>query len=321
LARKRQNSSMAIPHGRKRTVSPGFFLDPTLLGRPPIERLFFEGLWCFADEAGRLLDKPIDLKIRIVPMDALDPDAVLETFARLGLLARYQAGGLRFLAMKPGPWKEIQRIHPDEPKSAIPPPPAGAFRIPVIGDAAVDPISVYGNRPPGVSVRENPATDPMPVRDYTAADPISGPGSSGLRDPRAVVPAGSADLWPDPIPGTETAPVPTPPKADRASNEWLDWYRIYQRKRRERLAELGAEPVDEDFNIGRACATTSKWWAHFKELPTTDTSDKCCDLMLALFDAYLADDWGAGATPAMYPFAAFAKDDYWQRLARGLVYE
>lgn len=128
MARPKQNSSTALPHGRKRTLSPGFFQDAELLDLQPLDRLLFAGLWCYCDKAGRVLDKPTDLKIRILPNDAHDVDAALNRLTEKGLLIRYRSGRIPVIAMKPRSWSETQRIHPNEPDSALPPPSKAAAR-------------------------------------------------------------------------------------------------------------------------------------------------------------------------------------------------
>lgn len=257
MARKKQNSSDALPHGRKRVLSPGFFTDADLLTQPALYRIFFEGLWCFADREGRLLDKPIDLKVKILPNDQIDPFAAVKSLASRGLLARYAGpDGRRFLALKPKPWKQIQRIHPEEPESAIPPPPDGCFAVPDDGYGADTGISVHGNPPP------------------TPISPAGSSGSSCLRDPRAFVPSGSSGpslLQEVPVqekPATAVAPAsrrkpkppeqpelpaipPPPPPPPRALSRQEEAADNYRETRITVLEELGLpESADESFNPG-----------------------------------------------------------------------
>ena len=193
--RKKQNSSISLPHGRKRTISPGFFTDAALLGLPPLHRLFFEGLFCWMDREGRVLYRPIDLKVRILPMDPFDPVQGLADLEAAGLIRIHETRGLKVISVKPRPWREVQRLHPDEPESALPPHPEDS------------------PEPDPVSDDENDAPDPIPVHGNEPGAPISGPGSSGsscLRDPRAFVPAGSA--------GSSGSP-PLPPSSEGGSKE------------------------------------------------------------------------------------------------------
>ncbi len=306
MARKRQNSSIALPHGRKRTVSPNFFQDPDLLSLLPIERLFYEGLWCYADREGRLLDKPIDLKIKIVPMDQLDPAATLESFARLGLICRYEAAGLRFLALKQRTWKEVQRLHPDEPDSAIPPPTiedwAARGGIPVHGNRVHSPVIVHENSFRGVSVHGN-----------TAVDPISGPGSSCLRDPRAfgiLVPSDRqlvSDTKPKRPKKPQQAELPTippkPPPPPRIPSAQEELYEDYQLTRRVTLEDLGLPNTpDEPPNIGYVnlvLGPISKAVEPLKRGTRTGWE--------RLTELWFEQPWAASMNPP-FPFRAFSSE-------------
>ena len=175
--RKKQNSSISLPHGRKRTISPGYFTDAALLALSPLHRIFFAGLFCWMDRAGRVLYRPIDLKVRILPMDPFDPVQGLADLEAAGLIRIHEARGLKIISVKPRPWREVQRLHPDEPESALPTHPED------------DPLD-----PEPISDDENGAVDPISVHGNASVDPISGPGSSGssclrdLRDLRATEP-------------------------------------------------------------------------------------------------------------------------------------
>lgn len=162
MARPRQISSTAIPNGRKRTLSPNFFKDEALLSLEPYDRLLFAGLFCYCDRAGRVLDRPIELKIRIFPADNVDVDAGLNRLAKKGLLRRYKIGKLRAIALKEERWREIQNIHPNEPESAIPAPP------PVKSRASA-----------GVLVNQNRAAAPVSPSGSSGSSGSSITGSSG----------------------------------------------------------------------------------------------------------------------------------------------
>lgn len=181
MARTKQNSSISLPHGRKRTISPGFFTDADLLALSPLHRLFFEGLFVYADRAGRLLYRPIDLKIRILPMDAFDPVQGLADLETQGLVSIYQSGPLKVIALKERSWREVQRMHPDEPPSALPAPPSN-------GTALADPsktISVIGNElKPPIPVHENASEVPLSKHSRTGIYvPAGSSGSSGSSPP------------------------------------------------------------------------------------------------------------------------------------------
>lgn len=66
---------------RKRMVSPEFFTSEQILRVSPLARLLFVGLWCQADRRGILEDRPVHLKINVLPMDACDLVALLDELA------------------------------------------------------------------------------------------------------------------------------------------------------------------------------------------------------------------------------------------------
>lgn len=104
---------------RQRMLSPKFFTDARVVVLPPLARLLFQGLWCEADREGRLPDEPIDLKIRLLPMDAADVDQMLSSMAGVGLVDRYVVKGRRFLQIRN--FLKHQKPHPREPASVLPP--------------------------------------------------------------------------------------------------------------------------------------------------------------------------------------------------------
>jgi len=107
---------------RQRMLHPNFFTDADLLSLSPLHRLLFQGLWCHADRDGRLLDKPRDLRLRILPADQCDIDAMLTDLAAVGMVLRYESDGIRCLLVTG--FSRHQRPHPKEPKSLLPAPPA-----------------------------------------------------------------------------------------------------------------------------------------------------------------------------------------------------
>jgi len=112
---------------RIRSIKPSFFTDGTIVALDPLTRLAFIGLWCHADRAGRLEDRPIDLKIRILPGDAVDMGEHLLCLVSAGLIVRYEAP----LSIRKGDtgrfiqivnFEKHQRPHQGELASVLPPP-------------------------------------------------------------------------------------------------------------------------------------------------------------------------------------------------------
>jgi hypothetical protein len=105
---------------RQRTVKPGFFSNEDLAACAPLTRIFFEGLWCWADREGRLADRPRRLKAEILPYDDADGEAMVAELAERGFLVRYEHGGVRLLQIVN--FLKHQSPHPREVPSVLPDP-------------------------------------------------------------------------------------------------------------------------------------------------------------------------------------------------------
>jgi hypothetical protein len=106
---------------RIRTIKPEFFDDEDLCALPPLHRLCYAGLWCQADKAGRLEDRPKRLKARVLPFDEVDMDLMLADLVQAGFIIRYVVDGKQYITIKPSSWQKHQRPRTDEPESLIPP--------------------------------------------------------------------------------------------------------------------------------------------------------------------------------------------------------
>ncbi len=104
---------------RARNIKPGFFRNADLVELPFETRLLFIGLWTIADRAGRLEDRPKQIKMELFPADSMDCDALLGQLASIGMIERYQAGGARYLQVVN--FGKHQNPHKDEKQSTIPP--------------------------------------------------------------------------------------------------------------------------------------------------------------------------------------------------------
>lgn len=257
MGRKPQNSSVSLPNGRRRTLSPGFFQDSSVLSLCPLDRILFAGLWPYADRSGRLLDRPIDLKIRILPADDHDVDAALNRLAANGLIKRYRVGGEAFIALKERPWTEIQRIHKHEPKSAIPPPPTRSQK---------------SSRP-----------SPIVLADQnTDLTPLLRPGSTG--------PTGSTGST-----GPTTRPPKRSAKT-RQQSEQEQLFEMLEYLRVRHCEELGVEAGESprgrpnaDFNEAAKAAAITDEIIETNEGQVTLTR---WDQMRMLFKRFLLDDFG-----------------------------
>jgi hypothetical protein len=105
---------------RARSLKPAFFTDEHVVALPFEGRLLFAGLWCAADRAGRLEDRPKQLKINLFPCDDVDVDRLLDGLVQVGLIIRYTVDEVRYIAVKN--FEKHQNPHVREPESIIPAP-------------------------------------------------------------------------------------------------------------------------------------------------------------------------------------------------------
>jgi hypothetical protein len=105
---------------RSRNLKPGFFKNETLSECSPLARLLFAGLWCLADRAGRLEDRPKRIRAELLPYDDGSVDDMLDELHRGGFIVRYEASGQRFIQVLN--FGKHQTPHHKEPASTIPAP-------------------------------------------------------------------------------------------------------------------------------------------------------------------------------------------------------
>jgi hypothetical protein len=105
---------------RIRTIKPEFFTDEDIAALPMACRIAFQGLWCQADKAGRLEDRPARLKIQVLPYDDIDMEDVLSTLAEHRFIVRYEHAGRRLIQVRT--FGKHQCPNKKEPESTIPAP-------------------------------------------------------------------------------------------------------------------------------------------------------------------------------------------------------
>jgi hypothetical protein len=100
-------------------VNPVFFQDDDVAMLSSWARLLFINLWCLADRAGRLEDKPLRIKAQTFPFDAdVDVAGNLDELAEQGFIHRYTVAGKKYIQVKN--FLKYQRPHHREPASDIP---------------------------------------------------------------------------------------------------------------------------------------------------------------------------------------------------------
>lgn len=82
---------------RIRSIKPEFFKHDVLASMSPLNRLLFIGLWCMADCAGRLEDRPARVKVEVLPYDAANIDTMLSELCSAGFIVRYVVGEQRII--------------------------------------------------------------------------------------------------------------------------------------------------------------------------------------------------------------------------------
>ena len=103
---------------RARNIKPGFFRNADLVELPMEVRLLFIGLWTLADRAGRLEDRPKQIKMDVFPADSVDVDASLNQIGATGMLTRYEIDGKRYIQITN--FAKHQNPHRDEKASTLP---------------------------------------------------------------------------------------------------------------------------------------------------------------------------------------------------------
>lgn len=106
---------------RTRNIKPGFFQNEVLAELPPLARLLFSALWCWADRQGRLEDRPTRIKAQMLPYDNCDVDQLLDMLARAKepFIVRYEVDGRKYIQITN--FSVHQNPHCNEQESVIPP--------------------------------------------------------------------------------------------------------------------------------------------------------------------------------------------------------
>lgn len=174
---------------RARNLKPQFFTDDKLAELPPLARILFAGLWCIADRAGRLEDRPKRIKAEVLPYDNVNVDRFLTALADAGFIVRYAVGEARYIEVRR--FSRHQNPHVKEPPSTIPAPDSGSanpvsepgehsfspasllipdsgFRIPPSGFSPLESGADAGTATPATSDREKLVLSALQVKGLRA---------------------------------------------------------------------------------------------------------------------------------------------------------
>lgn len=104
---------------RIRACKPDEGLDEDLQRLSWPARYAWHLMWCHADKAGRMEDRPKKIKAQILPYDdGVDFERVLEEYVAAGFIYRYQVDGKPYIQIRS--FEKHQRPHHTEPESTIP---------------------------------------------------------------------------------------------------------------------------------------------------------------------------------------------------------
>lgn len=126
---------------RIRTIKPEFFTSEDIVSLSPLARLLYIALWCEADKEGRLLWKPRTFKIRYLPADDCDVQALCDELLNSGLVRLYGDG----FAVIPS-FARHQHINPRESVSVLPDPNEKLTRQPRVPNASARDSDAQGGR-------------------------------------------------------------------------------------------------------------------------------------------------------------------------------
>jgi hypothetical protein len=99
---------------RIRSIHPGLFTDEAFMTASPHARLLIIGIWCEAWDDGVFEWKPLTLKARLFPVDAVSVPDLLAELVALGFVKQFDASGKQYGAIRN--FQKYQR--PKKPNSS-----------------------------------------------------------------------------------------------------------------------------------------------------------------------------------------------------------
>ena len=149
---------------RIRTIKPDFFTSEDIVLLSPLARLFYIALWCEADKEGRFAWKPKTFKLRYLPGDNCDIEALADELLNARLVMLYEGGTLAYIPS----FAKHQHINPRESASVLPDPNSAPkrTRAPRVTDASPREEDAQGGREGKGSI------NPLPPAGVGASDKV-----------------------------------------------------------------------------------------------------------------------------------------------------
>lgn len=192
---------------RIRTIKPEFFTSEDIVSLSPLARLLYIALWCEADREGRLLWKPRTFKMRYLPADDCDVEALCSQLVAAQLVKLYGDG----CAWIPK-FGQHQHLNPREAQSTLPDPHASTTRKPRVAHASVT-VETRDSDAQGGREGKGRSNAPTPCEVDAAAPPmIALPLNDGTEHP---VSAAMVSEWSASFPAVDV------PQALRTMRAWL----------------------------------------------------------------------------------------------------
>lgn len=103
---------------RTRYINPKALHDEDVVCMSLVARYVWAYLPCFADKEGRLVDKPLSLKIDMLPNDTVDMNSILDEIAQQKHIIRYEVAGKKYIQIRT--FSTYQKPYANEIPSKIP---------------------------------------------------------------------------------------------------------------------------------------------------------------------------------------------------------
>lgn len=142
-------------------MKPSFFQNEDLAACGPFGMLLFEGLWCHADREGRLDDRPVRIKVQVLPYFECDVDSLLNCLEKHGFILRYTIENSKYIQVLN--FTKHQNPHIKEQASSIPAPDKSGAGTGKTGTSPADSLLPLTDSLSVSSLREDTGRQSLPV--------------------------------------------------------------------------------------------------------------------------------------------------------------